>query len=78
MAGVAPTGPAEAAGLRTGDVIVRVNGQSLSRTSRRSTGGSGRSPIGQPLELTVWREGALETVTVRPRDRYATVGSPRP
>jgi S1-C subfamily serine protease len=26
----------------------------------------------QPLELSVWRDGVLETLTVRPRDRYST------
>ncbi len=77
VAGVSPTGPAEAAGLRAGDVIVRVNGERVADVQafyRRLWA----QPMGQPLELTVWREGALETVTVRPRDRYATVGAPRP
>jgi S1-C subfamily serine protease len=29
-------------------------------------------PLTRVLELSVWRDGALETLRVRPRDRYAT------
>ena len=35
-------------------------------------------PVNQPLELGVWRDGALQTITVRPRDRAATFGPPSP
>ncbi len=71
IAGVSPTGPAHAAGLRAGDVILRVNGERVADVEgfyRRLWA----QLVGQPLELSVWREGALQTVTVRPRDRYAT------
>ena len=43
IAGVSPAGPAEAAGLRVGDVIMRVNGERVADVEA-STGGSGRSP----------------------------------
>ena len=43
VAGVSRAGPAETAGLRVGDVIMRVNGERVSDV-RASTAGSGRSP----------------------------------
>jgi S1-C subfamily serine protease len=71
IAGVSPSGPAHAAGLRPGDVVVGVNGERVADVEtfyRRIWA----RPVTQWLELSVWREGALETVRVRPRDRYAT------
>jgi S1-C subfamily serine protease len=73
IAGVSPTGPAHAAGLRVGDVVLRLNGERVADVEafyRRLWA----QPMGQPLELSVWREGAVQTVTVSPRDRYATFG----
>jgi excisionase family DNA binding protein len=68
-------GPAETAGLRVGDVIMRVNGERVSDVEsfyRRLWA----QPVNQPLELSVWRDGTLETIIARPRDRAATVGTP--
>ena len=77
IAGVSPAGPAQAAGLRQGDVILRVNGERVADVEafyRRLWA----QPVNQPLELGVWRDGALETITVRPRDRAATFGTQSP
>lgn len=77
IVGISPAGPAQAAGLRQGDVILRVNGERVADVEafyRRLWA----QPVNQPLELGVWRDGALETITVRPRDRYATFGTPSP
>jgi S1-C subfamily serine protease len=68
---VSPSGPAHDAGLRVGDVVLRVNGARVADVEafyRRLWA----QPVSQLLELSVSREGAIQTVSVRPRDRYAT------
>jgi S1-C subfamily serine protease len=77
IAGVSATGPAHAAGLRAGDVIMRVNGERVPDVEsfyRRLWA----QPVDQPLELGVWRDGAVVIISVRPRDRYATLGTQNP
>jgi S1-C subfamily serine protease len=69
IAGVSPAGPAQAAGLREGDVIVRLNGDRVADLGdfyRRLW----RVPVGEGVELTVHRAGRLETIVVRPDDRH--------
>src|SRR6185436_10175356 len=66
VAGVSPAGPAETAGLRVGDVIMRVNGERVADVEsfyRRLWA----QPVNQPLELSVWRDGTLETIIARSR-----------
>ena len=69
VAGVSPIGPARTAGFRPGDVIVRVNGTAVSSQAefyrRLWLGG-----IEQDVQLVVMREARLESITVRPVDRY--------
>jgi S1-C subfamily serine protease len=58
-------------------VIVRLNGERVADVEgfyRRLWA----QPVNQPLELGVWRDGVVEAVTVRPRDRYATFGDRTP
>jgi S1-C subfamily serine protease len=69
IAGVSPAGPAEAAGLRHGDVVVRLNGDRVADVEdfyRKLW----RTGIGAEVQLTLYREGQLETRSLRPRDRY--------
>ena len=77
IAGVSPAGPAQAAGLRQGDVILRVNGERVADVEAFYRW-LWAQPVNQPLELGVWRDGVLQTITVRPRDRAATFGPPNP
>jgi serine protease Do len=69
VASVSPAGPAHAGGLRAGDVIVRLDGDRVSDVEdlyRKLW----RVAVGRELMLSVYRDGRLETVTVRTRDRY--------
>lgn len=62
---VAEGGPAATAGLRSGDVITAVNGNSVAywEDVDRAVAGS----EGRPLELTVKRGDATQTITVTPQ-----------
>lgn len=69
VAGVSPVGPAQAAGLRPGDVIVRVNGARVADVEdfyRKLWS----TPVGGEVVVVVYRDGGFESVTVRSQDRY--------
>ncbi|MGH7322511.1 MAG: S1C family serine protease [Candidatus Rokuibacteriota bacterium] len=69
IAGVSPAGPASAAGLREGDVVFRLDGERVADLTdfyRKLW----QTTIGRDVELTIHRDGRVETVTVRPRDRH--------
>ncbi|MCL9798197.1 PDZ domain-containing protein, partial [Frankia sp. AgKG'84/4] len=67
LAEVVVGSPAGSAGLFTGDLVLSLAGQpivtpgDLQRLLTETT-------IGQPVELTVWRRGALVDVIVVPRE----------
>jgi S1-C subfamily serine protease len=68
--GVSPAGPAEAAGVRTGDVIVAVDGKPLRKTADRTAGRQlvehlrGVQP-GQVVKLEYLRDGKRATASVK-------------
>lgn len=72
VAEVVPEGPAAAAGLQTGDIIVAINGRATpdARTLRNIVG---IAPVGSAASVEVLREGAKKTlsVTVARRDEAA-------
>jgi serine protease Do len=57
--------PAEAAGLRVGDVVVRYDNQRVA-DDRALLRAIVRSPIGQPVAVTVLRDGHERTIEVTP------------
>lgn len=63
---VAAGSPAEAAGIRTGDVVTAVNGQQIESLAP-FVNLLGASPAGRDLQLTVFRDGRQRSVTVAPR-----------
>lgn len=79
VAAVDRKGPAEAAGIATGDVILRIAGEEAANTQqvlRMIT----EAPIGQPLALTVLHDGSARTVSlaVAAYPQPTAIATPRP
>jgi carboxyl-terminal processing protease len=84
-----PGGPAEAAGIKPGDIILEVDGESLEGLSLLEAVSKVRGPKGSTVELLVKHLGALDPVLIpvvrdkiplvsvrlrsRPEDRFAHV-----
>jgi S1-C subfamily serine protease len=64
IVGVVPNSPAASSGLRRGDVVTQIEGQSVT-TSDQLQGIVDRSQIGQPLRLTVKRGNQTQQLSVR-------------
>jgi len=65
--------PAAAVGLRTGDVVVRVDG--IANPSEDELRSITRSHVGQPIRLVVRHGGVIRTLTVTPvKDQNLKVG----
>ena len=78
IVGIAPKGPAARAELKTGDVILAVNGENVSSLGRASTARSGRSgTAGVEVPLTLYREGVTFEVRVNSSDRAKFLKAPR-
>jgi serine protease Do len=63
IAGVTEKGPSDAAGLKTGDVILTFNGHAVD-TSQKLPRMVAETEVGKTVDLTVWRKGKEETVPV--------------
>src|SRR5712692_5789296 len=70
---VFPGSPAQAAGLRAGDVITAVEGKPVDSREAFATF-TATVPSGQPVQLTVLREGANKAITIRPADPPRDLG----
>lgn len=55
-------GPAEKAGMQDGDIITKINGESVDSENKIAEAVS-KSNIGQRLTLEVWADGKIRTVT---------------
>ena len=62
-------GPADLAGLQPGDVILTVNGQSVT-TLEELTVMRDQAGVGGEMKLTVWREGETFETTLIPVEQY--------
>ncbi|HEU4851982.1 MAG TPA: DegQ family serine endoprotease [Telluria sp.] len=60
---VEPDGPADKAGIKVGDIILKFNGVAIERSSdlRRQVG---NTPVGSKAIVTVWRKGAQQDIPV--------------
>jgi serine protease Do len=65
--------PAQAAGLRPGDIITAVAGRPVDSREAFSTL-TATVAAGQPLPLTVARDGAAQSISVRPSEAPADLG----
>ncbi len=65
--GVADGGPAQAAGVHLGDVIVELAGDPIA--SARGLARALRGRFGAPITLKIWRTGALVEVELTPAER---------
>jgi serine protease Do len=63
VASITAGGPAEAAGLQHGDIILRFNGQEIN-SMRSLPRIVAETTIGEPTELIYWREGVEHTTKV--------------
>ena len=62
VAGVEPNGPAARGGVQEGDVILSI-GAKTARDSREVWRAIATAPLGKPIELTVWRDGTVMTLS---------------
>lgn len=68
VADVVPGSPAQAAGLRPGDILITADGQDLHYTQQVTQRVYGR--LGQPIEFEVDRAGQILTIAVTPRTEW--------
>jgi serine protease Do len=73
VARVIPGSPAQAAGLKPGDIITAVAGRPVDSREAFSTY-TATVPSGQPLPLTVSRDGATQSISVRPTEAPRDLG----
>lgn len=85
---VLPGTPAEAAGLKAGDVLLEVDGKAIDQDGNYEDGRFGKISLahyvstvlqpGRTIPLKVWRDGAETTleVTLAPRDRARMTSQP--
>jgi S1-C subfamily serine protease len=71
VVGVVPNSPAASSGLRRGDVVTQIEGQSVT-TSEQLQSRVDRSQVGQPLQLTIKRGNQTQQLSVRTAELQAS------
>lgn len=64
LAGIEPAGPADRAGLKAGDIVLKYNGQEVKNTHALPLLVS-QTPVGQTATLEIWRDRGVKTVSVQ-------------
>src|SRR5690606_30714862 len=64
IGGVEPNGPGEAAGLKSGDIIMKIDGQPI-ETSLQVPQIIANTAAGKTVTLDVWRERKMKSIDVR-------------
>lgn len=77
VAGLAPGGPADSAGVRTGDVVLEVAGSPVGDLADFFRTVWSLGDAGATVPLTLWREGETHAVAVKSADRASFLKSPR-
>jgi serine protease Do len=72
-----PEGPASAAGVQSGDVILSFDGKSVTDT-RELVRRVGNAPVGKEVRMTVFRDGGTRTLAVTLGRREEAEGIARP
>lgn len=75
VAGGSPVGPAAEAGFQRGDVIVRLNGQSIEGQEDFYLK-LWQTKVGEEIAIVVLREEKFEVIKLRPVDRQRTMAPP--
>ena len=63
VAGVSESGPAETAGIKTGDVVLKFDGQDVEEM-RDLPRIVAETAVGESVRVVIWREGQTQTVLV--------------
>lgn len=63
VAGVSESGPAEAAGIKTGDVVLKFDGKDVEEM-RDLPRIVAETPVGESVRVVVWRDGQTQTLLV--------------
>ncbi|MBT5415037.1 MAG: serine protease [Rhodospirillaceae bacterium] len=77
VAGLAPDGPGEAAGLEAGDLVVEVAGKRVRDLTQMIRAAWGQGDAGVEIALTLLRQGEVLRVTVQTCDRTDRLKRPR-
>lgn len=77
VADVIPGQPADKAGLKSGDVIIKVNDTTVASSSELISAISTIEP-GKTAQLTIYREGKIRTVTITLGERSSEVAKASP